>query len=228
MIRCWIKKHADNYEDADDFYAEIINDLYYYIDSFQPGKEVVPWLVVMMRRKIAYLNKREKKKREQRTTANEHYVSSHMDFAVRPDEMLDVQVEHVASDIGDPVLDALNELDPKDRQMLILRSKGYLPKEIAAIECDSPNPSSLYVEQVRARLRAVQVFLQSRITRDGEKRQYTETRDQGEAHPDIEGCASGDDEERPDPFPRYRKTEEHCGDGEIIDKLDGYVRGHKW
>lgn len=176
MIYCWIKKHANNHDEVDDYYAEMLRDFYIYIDTYDPKKNIMVWITTAMKRKIAYLNKRTKKQTEDKWKLNEHFVSR--TIPMTGNHITDMTFEDLREHVGDDVLAALEELDPACRRAFLLRAAGYVPREIAQMEHEAGNLPSGNAETIRTRIHTARAYLQKNLTRDGHRQ--TETTDTGD------------------------------------------------
>lgn len=200
MIYCWIKKHTHNYGEVDDYYAEMLRDFYLYIDTYDPKKNIIAWIIVALQRKMAYFERRTEKTSSVRTTLSEYYVSTTEPAALNPAHLTDMSFEDLKGKVGDEVLQVLNELDPTFRNAFLMKAAGYLPREIALIEQRAGNLPSGNVESIRTRIRLAQRYLQSNLTRDGKRRknESTPSIEDGESCKNSKGDTEKDDGVRGD------------------------------
>lgn len=160
-------RYTRNPLDVEDNYSESLANLFRYVDTYDPARNVKTWIWIVTKRLIHDLNN--KVRNNLRTTD-------------------DVDVEDVAEylpDTGcvggnsmgrhnyrelynDDILRALDLLKPIYREALLLQQAGYKLEEIMEISFQAGNLRTRNIETVKSRLFLAKQQMRRYINRDGD------------------------------------------------------------
>ncbi len=140
------RRRCDSAEDADDIVAETFAVAWRRRADLPPGEEVGLWLFGVARRVLA--NQRRTLERRERLHVRLAAVAPSDPPAADPAD----------ADLGDRprLADALDRLDPDDRDLLVLRAwDGLAVQDIAVLLGCTPNAASIRLHRARGRLAAL-------------------------------------------------------------------------
>ena len=154
---------------ADENYADVLCNLYQYIKTYDPSKDIRTWLHICTKRRVVCLDTRRKKQDARNDDKDIELFSN--EFLDESDENYKHIDEYNYRDyMTDDILWALDKLKPKYRNSFVLQLVGYKLSEIAMIEFERGNLKIPNTETIKSRLFIARQFLMKYLDRDGNKR----------------------------------------------------------
>lgn len=164
-------RYSFNSQDIQDNYVEVLTNLYKYIETYDPERDICTWIHIVTKRCVFDLDRRRKKRNDLRDNDNDIEV-----YMSEPSYDLDsvssntMGIDNFKELYSDDVLYALNQLKPQYLRALLYQQAGYKLKEIAEMEYRNGALESRNIETIKSRLFLARQTLQQLLTRDGKRR----------------------------------------------------------
>ena len=164
-------RYSFNSQDIQDNYVEVLTNLYKYIETYDPERDICTWIHIVTKRCVFDLDRRRKKQNDLRDNDNDIEV-----YMSEPSYDLDsvssntMGIDNFKELYSDDVLYALNQLKPQYLRALLYQQAGYKLKEIAEMEYRNGALESRNIETIKSRLFLARQTLQQLLTRDGKRR----------------------------------------------------------
>ena len=164
-------RYSFNSQDIQDNYVEVLTNLYKYIETYDPERDICTWIHIVTKRCVFDLDRRRKKRNDLRNNDNDIEV-----YMSEPSYDLDsvssntMGIDNFKELYSDDVLYALNQLKPQYLRALLYQQAGYKLKEIAEMEYRNGALESRNIETIKSRLFLARQTLQQLLTRDGKRR----------------------------------------------------------
>lgn len=162
-------KYTHDPQDVEDNYSEALANLFRYIDTYDPERNLLTWVWIVTKRLIHDLNNK-----------NKHHKRDN-DVDVEEITGWILEEEHISGNCmglgnynqhyNDNILRALNQLKPIYREALLLQQAGYKLEEIMEVTYRSGSLKSRNIETVKSRLFLAKSKMRKLINRDGEPNQ---------------------------------------------------------
>ncbi|MDL2320210.1 sigma-70 family RNA polymerase sigma factor [Alistipes sp. OttesenSCG-928-B03] len=153
-------------QDVQDNYNEALANLFRYIGTYDPEKNLQTWIWVVCKRLIYDLNSKRRN----------HKLTDDVDVEDIASEVVDddhisgnyMGMDNYEQFYNDDILDALSKIKPIYREALLLQQAGYKLEEIMEISYRNGSLKSRNIETVKSRLFLAKQQMRNLINRDGE------------------------------------------------------------
>lgn len=175
-------RYTFNAEDVQDNYVEVLANMYKYIETYDANHDIKTWIHIVTKRCVFNVDKRRHKHQNMLADGDRIKELYHLDFLAYDDDHVSsnaMDVNNFQELYNDDILEALDQLKPPYRRALLYQQAGYKLKEIAELEYRNGALDSKNIETVKSRLFLARQQLQTLLTRDGNKRTYSEENQDG-------------------------------------------------
>lgn len=163
-------RFTNNPQDIDENYNECLANLFRYVHTYNPEKNLANWIFICCKRLIYDLNQ---KRAAFKTTddVNPENIVSHYSENTAEGSGNIMGLDNYRELYNDDILRALDQLNPIYREALLLQQAGYKLEEIMEITHRNGTLKTPNIETVKSRLFLAKQKMRKMIDRDGNERE---------------------------------------------------------
>lgn len=159
-------RYTHDPQEVEDNYIEALANLYRYIDTYDPTRNLQTWIWIVTKRLIYDLNNKNKHYKRTDDVNVEDVVDQLTDEGHVSGNCMGM--ENYTQYYNDDILHAIRKLKPIYREALLLQQAGYKLEEIMEICHSNGSLKSRNIETVKSRLFLAKIQLRKFINRDGD------------------------------------------------------------
>lgn len=168
MIYKLCKNYSWSPQNVEENYSDVMVNFYRRIETYDPNRPIKTWIHICVKRQV-WACERQRNAHNNKDDDNDidDYKDELLDDGHVSENALGVDNwrEHYNSDI----VEAIERLKPRFRDVLILQEAGYSLKEIAEIEYAKGSLKTFSIDTIQSRLRLARQYLRNNITKDGQR-----------------------------------------------------------
>lgn len=168
MIFKLCKDYSWNHHNVEENYSEVMTNFYRRIDTYDTTRPIKAWIHTCVKHQVWAC---ERQRQAHNNKSDDNDIDDFKDDLLCDDHvsMNVLGVENWRDYYNQDIVEVLDELKPRHRDVLILQEAGYSLKEIAEIEYKKGSLKSPNIETIKSRLRLARQHLKNNITKDGKR-----------------------------------------------------------
>lgn len=148
----------------EDNYSEVLVNLFRYIETYNPERQLKSWIYCVTQRYVFELNRRNSKM----LTSDNVEVGELPDLEGQDNTSCNCMgTENYREHYNDDILKALDSLPEIHREALLLQQAGYRMDEIVEISYQNGNLASKNADTIKSRIFLAKKNMRDMITKDG-------------------------------------------------------------